>query len=233
MRPALEASSIVRRFGRFLALNGLDLAVGEGEKCALAGPNGVGKTTFLRICVGVLVPTSGSLRLFGQDPRKSIVRRVVGYIPEEPVLLNERLSVGAFLGYFANLYGLRKRSRIGEALDQVGLAGKVSSRVGTLSRGLKQRLSIARALLHQPKLLLLDEPFLGLDPRTVVDIRRLLLDMRDTSVLLCSHNLHEIGLLCDRVCVLDSGRVVKEARISSTTDVESLYLSVRGDTCNE
>lgn len=200
--------------GTVRAVDGLDLTVARGEVVGLLGHNGAGKTTTVRLLAGVLTPTSGSARVFGLDPSTDgvAVRRRVGVSTETPAV-DDRLSGRAGLTAFADLYGVpveRVRDRVDTLLSSFDLADAADRKVGTYSRGMRQRLALARALLHDPELLFLDEPTAGLDPvaaRAVADrIRGLRGEGR--SVVLCTHDLAQAQALCDRVVVLEHGRVV-------------------------
>jgi ABC-2 type transport system ATP-binding protein len=200
--------------GTVRAVDGLDLRVARGEVVGLLGHNGAGKTTTVRLLAGVLTPTSGSARVFGLDPSTDgvAVRRRVGVSTETPAV-DDRLSGRAGLTAFADLYGVpvaRVRERVDALLSSFDLAEAADRKVGTYSRGMRQRLALARALLHDPELLFLDEPTAGLDPvaaRAVADrIRGLRGEGR--SVVLCTHDLAQAQALCDRVVVLEHGRVV-------------------------
>jgi len=204
----------IARAGTVRAVDGLDLTVARGEVVGLLGHNGAGKTTTVRLLAGVLTPTSGSARVFGLDPSRDgvAVRRRVGVSTETPAV-DDRLSGRAGLTAFADLYGVpvaRVRERVDALLSSFDLAEAADRKVGTYSRGMRQRLALARALLHDPELLFLDEPTAGLDPvaaRAVADrIRGLRSEGR--GVVLCTHDLAQAQALCDRVVVLEHGRVV-------------------------
>jgi len=204
----------VSRAGTVRAVDEVDLSVTRGEVVGLLGHNGAGKTTTVRLLAGVLTPTSGSARVFGLDPSVDgvAVRRRVGVSTETPAV-DDRLSGRAGLTAFADLYGVpaaRVGPRVDELLASFDLAEAADRKVGSYSRGMRQRLALARALLHDPELLFLDEPTAGLDPvasRAVADrIRGLRGEGR--SVVLCTHDLAQAQALCDRVVVLEHGRVV-------------------------
>ncbi|MFO8149260.1 MAG: ABC transporter ATP-binding protein [Trueperaceae bacterium] len=216
--PVVVTRALTREFpsegGTVRAVDALDLTVARGEVVGLLGHNGAGKTTTVRLLAGVLAPTSGSARVFGLDPSVDgvAVRRRVGVSTETPAV-DDRLSGRAGLTTFADLYGVpvaRVRQRVDELLSSFDLAEAADRKVGTYSRGMRQRLALARALLHDPELLFLDEPTAGLDPvaaRAVADrVRGLRGEGR--SVILCTHDLAQAQALCDRVVVLEHGRVV-------------------------
>ena len=210
----IEVSALTRRFGTLTAVDALDLRVERGEVVGLLGHNGAGKTTTVRLLNGVLAPSSGQALVLGLDPQRDGValRRRCGVSTETPAV-DERLTGRQGLRFFAEVYDVpraRVESRIAELLEVFELDGAADARVVTYSKGMRQRLALARALLHEPELLFLDEPTSGLDPvaARAVDERISSQRSRGTSVLLCTHNLAQAEALCDRVVVLEHGRVV-------------------------
>lgn len=210
------ATGIERRFGAAQVLTGISLTARAGELCVVAGPNGAGKTTLLRILAGLVRPTAGTVRIFGQAiGRRPELRREVGLLSHQSLLYDD-LTPLENLTFAARLYGLPVPGRAaGDALDAVGLAQRGHDPVRRLSRGMVQRVAIARALLHRPRILLLDEPFTGLD---VTSVERVLEALRmqlaaGTAVVLTSHTLTEVWPLAGRVAVLVRGRwVIEEPR---------------------
>jgi ABC-2 type transport system ATP-binding protein len=199
------------------AVRGIDFAVERGELFGLLGPNGAGKTTTIKMLITLLLPTSGSAMVLGHDvvadPRA--VRRRVGYVFGGDRGLYERLSGLDNLRYFAELYGVPAREqkpRIAELLDLAGLTGREKERVEGYSRGMRQRLHIARGLLHRPEVLFLDEPSIGIDPVGARELRATVANLRDagTTVLLTTHYMFEADELCDRIAVIADGRIVAE-----------------------
>jgi ABC-2 type transport system ATP-binding protein len=199
------------------AVRGVDFTVERGELFGLLGPNGAGKTTTIKMLITLLLPTSGSARVLGhdvvEDPRA--VRRKVGYVFGGDRGLYERLSGLDNLRYFAELYGVparEQKARIGELLELAGLAGREKERVEGYSRGMRQRLHIARGLLHKPEVLFLDEPSIGIDPVGARELRTTVADLRNagTTVLLTTHYMFEADELCDRIAVIADGRIVAE-----------------------
>jgi lipooligosaccharide transport system ATP-binding protein len=214
--PPIRAESLVKRFGNFTAVDGIDVQVEPGEAFGFLGPNGAGKSSTMRM-IGCVSPiTSGTLRIFGLDPAThgSEIRSRLGVVPQLDTLDNE-LTVEENLviyGRYFNLSRAEARARAAELLDFVQLADRARSRVEPLSGGMKRRLTIARALINRPDLLLLDEPTTGLDPqaRHVVWERLYQLKHRGVTLVLTTHYMDEAEQLCDRLVVMDHGRIVAE-----------------------
>ncbi|MEV5972961.1 ABC transporter ATP-binding protein [Streptomyces sp. NPDC051921] len=196
------------------AVRGVTFDVAPGELFGLLGPNGAGKTTTIKMLNTLLLPTSGTARVFGHDVARDpvAVRRRIGYVFGGDRGLYDRLSALDNLRYFAELYGVEardQRRRIAELLDLVGLTGRERERVEGYSRGMRQRLHIARGLLHRPDVLFLDEPSIGVDPVAARDLRRTVADLAadGTTVLLTTHYMAEADELCDRIAVIAGGRI--------------------------
>ena len=199
------------------ALREVSFSVESGELFGLLGPNGAGKTTSIKILTTLLLPTSGSVRVLGFDPVRepNEVRSRVGYVFGGDRGLYDRLSALDNLRYFADVYRVparQKAKRIEELLDVVGLAGRERDRVETYSRGMRQRLHIARGLLHDPQVIFLDEPTIGLDPVGARELRDTVAALRDSgkTILLTTHYMFEADELCSRVAVINKGRIVAE-----------------------
>ncbi|HEY4572707.1 MAG TPA: ABC transporter ATP-binding protein, partial [Thermoanaerobaculia bacterium] len=200
----IEAHSLTRRYGDFTAVDGISLSVREGEILGMLGPNGAGKTTTIRMITGFLPPTSGRVTVDGKDlfeaPREA--RRQVGYLPENVALYPE-MRVREYLDYRARLEGLARaeaRQAIAVAVERCLLEDVRDQIIGTLSKGYRQRVGLATAILHNPRVLVLDEPTVGLDPRQIISIRELIRELgRQHTLLLSTHILPEVELLCDRV----------------------------------
>ena len=211
--PLFEARSVSRRYGAVAALDRVDLTLRPGERILLLGKNGAGKTTLLRVAATLLRPTTGSVRHFGtgtSEAERIAVRGRIGYLAHGSLLYDD-LTVAGNLRFHAGLHGLSDpAARVGAALDEVGLSDRADDPAGTLSRGLQQRLSAARAFLHRPRLLLLDEPFTGLDRAGVARLRAILADRLGEAggCLLATHDLVSAWPLVGRVVVLDGGRIV-------------------------
>ncbi len=212
MAPIVEAKGVWKRLGGHWVLRGVDLVVGKGEGVLVLGSNGSGKTTLLRIIAGLVRPSRGSVRVFGEDPRSRSVREKVGLVPHHNLVYPE-LTVRENLGYYAKLYGLRGyRPEEDEVVVELGLVRYLDRRVGELSFGWRRRTDIARALLHRPRLLLIDEPFTGLDDAAQESLARLLLRLRDEgiSVVATSPSASVVRhLTAFRVVRLTEGRLVE------------------------
>jgi ABC-2 type transport system ATP-binding protein len=215
---ALELVDAVKRYGARAALAGVSLRLAAGEALGLLGPNGAGKTTALRLLLGFARASAGGVSLFGRDPREPAARRGVGYLPER-LVLPDRATVRGFLRLQAGLAGIDAAARNAEVdavLAMVGLAERARERIGDLSKGLRQRLGFANALLGRPQLLILDEPTSGLDPLGVRDARTWILAARErgAALLVSSHGLSEVERTCDRIAILDEGRLVASGALA-------------------
>ncbi len=225
----LEVKRLSKSFGQRLAVADASFRVGEGEVFGYLGPNGSGKTTTMRLILGLLRPTSGEALLWGAwASERADIRRRVGVLLENDGLY-PKLSAYDNLDYFGRLYGVPGLdARIGRLLDFAGLADRRGDRVGTLSRGMRRKLGLVRALLHSPDLLLLDEPSAGLDPEAQKMVRDLIVALSSESnitVFLSSHDLDEVQRICGRVAIIQSGRIrvcdtLKALQSSGTREVE-------------
>lgn len=219
----IEADGVVRSFGSVKALDGMSLTVPYGQVTALVGANGAGKTTLLLIMATLLAPSEGRVRVAGYDlsTHPELARAQLGWMPDT-FGVYDQLTAREYLGFFADAYRLPKAegaARTMELLSQVHLVEYASQPVHVLSRGQKQRLGLARALLHRPRVLLLDEPASGLDPRSRIELRDLLrgLAFAGTAVLVSSHILSELEEIADRVVLVERGRVVGEHSMAELT----------------
>ena len=220
MTDAVVTRGLVKRYPGTLAVAGLDLNVGQGEIFGLVGPNGAGKTTTLRILATLLAPTSGHAEVAGIDVRRNpdAARRVLGFMPDVFGVYDD-MKVWEYLDFFARCYGIpaaRRRRMIGDLLDLVDLGGKRDFYVQGLSRGMQQRLCLAHTLVHDPQVLLLDEPASGLDPRARVELRELLRELRSLgkTIVISSHILPELEELCTAVAIVDHGQVLAHGKVS-------------------
>ncbi len=220
MTTIVRTTGLVKRYPGTLAVAGLDLDVGEGEIYGLVGPNGAGKTTTLRILATLLDATSGHAEIAGIDVLRNPddARRVLGFMPDVFGVYDD-MKVWEYLDFFARCYGIpaaRRRQMIGDLLELVDLGPKRDAYVQGLSRGMQQRLCLAHTLVHDPQVLLLDEPASGLDPRARVELRELLRELRSIgkTILISSHILPELEELCTSVAIVDHGQVLAQGRVA-------------------
>ncbi|MBI2872632.1 MAG: ABC transporter ATP-binding protein [Chloroflexi bacterium] len=214
--PVIETQALTKWYGRVLAVDGLSLQVPAGGVFGLLGPNGSGKSTTMSMLLGLVKPTSGTMRLFGRDVRdgyQQVLRRV-GAIVETPAFY-PYLSGRANLRYFQGISRRGSPAEVDRLLELVGLTGRAQSKFSTYSLGMKQRLGIAYALLGDPEMVLLDEPTNGMDPAGMAEVRDLVrqLGTGGRTVLLSSHLLHEVELVCDRVAILSRGRLIAQGSV--------------------
>jgi ABC-2 type transport system ATP-binding protein len=218
----IRAEGLGKRYGERWAVRDLDVEVKQGEIFGFLGPNGAGKTTTTRMLAGMIAPTTGRAWIGGVDLAKdaNVVRSRIGLLTEAPGLY-ERMSAAANLDFHARLHGLpsqKRRERVRACLDLLGLWERRNDQVSGFSKGMKQKLAIARAVLHEPVAVFLDEPTGGLDPESARDVRAFIRDLRDAgrAIFLCTHNLDEARRLCDRVAVF-RGRIL---RLGSPRELE-------------
>lgn len=211
----IEVQGLSRRYGEFTAVDEVSFRVDQGEIVGFLGPNGAGKTTTIRMVTGFLPPTEGQITVAGHDllAQPLAARRQIGYLPETVALYGE-MRVHEYLAYRAQLQGMGRmdaRHAIGEAVERC-LLGEVEGQIiGTLSKGFRQRVGLATAILHQPRVLVLDEPTVGLDPKQIVAIRQLIRELgAERTLLLSTHILPEVELLCHRVLIIDRGKIVDQ-----------------------
>lgn len=214
MAPIVTTRALTRRFGSTLAVDELTLEIQQGEVFGFLGHNGAGKTTTVRLLNGVLSPTSGEIRVFGLDPSTdgAAIRGRVGVLTETPAL-DDRLTARKYLRYFAEIYGVprnRVDDRVDEMLALFDLSERADTKLGGFSKGMRQRMALARTVLHEPEIVYLDEPTSGLDPVATREVHQMIQKFRaeKRTVFLATHNLHEAERLCDRVAVLAHGRVL-------------------------
>jgi len=209
----ININSLNKSFGRIKALDNLNLEIKRGELIGIIGPNGAGKTTAIRMACCILKPDSGDILVNGYSIHNDQIRikSMIGYLPEEPNLY-ERFKAKDLLKYFAELYGVPREQidvRIEELLDLVGMTDRSEDRINTFSKGLRQRISVARALIHDPDIIIFDEPTMGLDPSTAISIRNFIEDLKGKkTMILCTHYMEEAEALCDRVAILNKGRIM-------------------------
>ena len=221
MSLAIEITNLVVEYrsagGVVQAVRGLNLAVPEGKIYGFLGPNGAGKTTTMHVLLGFIVPKAGTARLFGEDVRHSIARRRIGYLPEHPdtyrfLTARELLIMAGRLFHMDRKFLL---PRVEELLELVDLTRAADRRIATYSRGMLQRIGLAQALIHDPELLVLDEPTSGFDPLGRIEIRRIIAALRERgkTVFFSSHELSEVERVCDQVGIIAEGRLIAEGAV--------------------
>ena len=220
MSAIVETHGLVKRYDRTLAVAGIDLAIEPGEIFGLVGPNGAGKTTTLRMLATLLEPSAGQAEIDGWSVTRNPddVRRVIGFMPDVFGVYDD-MKVWEYIDFFARCHGLPaagRRRMIADLLELVDLGDRRDDYVQTLSRGMEQRLCLAQALVHDPTVLLLDEPASGLDPRARVELRELLRELRTLgkTILISSHILPELEELCTSVAIVDRGQVLAQGRVA-------------------
>ena len=215
----IQVRNLSKTYGPLRALDDVSFRVGAGEVIGLLGPNGAGKTTLMRILTGFLQPDSGTALVDGVDVMADpgAVQSVIGYLPESAPLYPE-LTVQGYLQLVADLRGIsgpQRIERISEAVYSTGLESRLTQPIGELSKGYRQRVGIAQAILHRPKVLILDEPTNGLDPTQIQEVRRLIRRLAGpTTILLSTHILSEVEATCDRAVIIMNGRIKADARLS-------------------
>jgi len=240
MTPIIEIKKLSKRYGKRMAVDNISFTIDEGALFGFVGPNGAGKTTTIRVLTTLLRPTTGQIRVGGysvlKQPRE--VRRILGYMPDFFGVYND-MTVDEYLDFFAACYEIPLAKRpvlIGDLLDLVDLAHRRNDFVDSLSRGMKQRLSLARALVHDPKVLVLDEPASGLDPRARVEFRDLLVELKKLgkTIFFSSHILADIAEICNQVGIIETGSMVRVGYIETLQrelqQSHQLRIRVLGDT---
>ncbi|WP_293145617.1 MULTISPECIES: ABC transporter ATP-binding protein [unclassified Microcoleus] len=237
---AIDTRGLTKQFDRHIAVNDIDLQVGAGEICGLIGPNGAGKTTLLRMLASAEEPTTGEIYINGKrllrDRSNPTLKQRIGFLPDDFPLYDD-LTVSDYLDYFARLYNLRqprRRERIYAVLELVQLTNKRNSLISTLSRGMKQRLSLGRTIIHEPLLLLLDEPVSGLDPIARSQFREIIKSLQQAgmTVVISSHVLSDLAELCTWVGIMELGYLVESAPLQELykrLGKQQIFLSTLGD----
>jgi ABC-2 type transport system ATP-binding protein len=212
--PMIETINLTKRYGELIALNSLNLTIEEGDCFGFIGPNGAGKTTTIKILATLLKPSSGQANVGGLTVgyQNRLIRPLIGYVADE-LGTYEDMVVTEYLEFFAAAYGIhggQRKKVVGDVLELTDLAYKATAEVNSLSRGMRQRLSVARVLLHDPKVLLMDEPASGLDPRARIEMRELLKELRrmGKTILISSHILPELAELCNVVGIIERGQLL-------------------------
>ena len=233
----IEANGLTKYYGNYLAVEDVTFSVGQGEIVGLLGPNGSGKTTTMRILTGYMPPSSGTARIAGFDVSTDSLeaRRQIGYLPETVPLYTD-MPVGDYLAYMGALRGLDRaaiRQRVDEVVERVNIEHYRRTIIGKLSKGYRQRVGLAQAILHEPKVLIMDEPTIGIDPIQVVETRQLIKQLgEEHTLLLSTHILPEVSLVCERLIIIHDGVLVAEdtpANLSQRlSGAERVEVDIRG-----
>lgn len=231
----LRVSNLSKKFGQHQAVHDLTFNIEKGKVLGFIGPNGAGKTTTMRMLTGFIPPTTGSIQINELDiaTQMMAVRKIVGYLPETPPLYRE-LSIGAYLSFVAAIREVpQSKKRIAEVMEEVGLAGLEKRIIGSLSKGYRQRVGLAQAIIHKPSVLILDEPTSGLDPSQMVNIRAFIKELSsERTVILSTHILSQIEALCDQILILKRGQVAAQGTpedIRQAAGGDRVRLSLSGD----
>ncbi len=225
----ISVDNVTRRYGDFAAVDQISFLISTGEIVGLLGHNGAGKTTILKMLTGYLEPTEGLITINGNDiiNQRHKIQQEIGYLPENCPIYPE-MTVIDYLDYAASLYGIPSQKRstmVVEAIEKTALADKAHQTIGTLSRGYRQRTGVAQAILHKPKILILDEPTNGLDPTQIQQMRELIKDLAHTStVIISTHILQEVQAVCDRVIIIRNGMLAMDTRLDQLQSEKKLHL---------
>ncbi|MER3446987.1 MAG: MFS transporter [Candidatus Dadabacteria bacterium] len=219
----IEVQNLTKRYGNLVAVDNVSFRVEHGEILGFLGPNGAGKTTTMRIITGYMPPTDGSVRVADFDvlenPMKA--KRLIGYLPENPPLYND-MTVEGYLDFVADLKRVSKKDKkrkVDIAMERCGIANVRKRLIGNLSKGYRQRIGIAQAIVHDPVVLVLDEPTIGLDPKQIIEIRHLIKSLAgERTVVLSTHILPEVTMVCTRVVIINEGRIVLEESLDRISE---------------
>jgi ABC-2 type transport system ATP-binding protein len=215
---SIEVKRLLKQFGEQKAVNEISFNIEKGQIVGFLGPNGAGKSTTMKMITGYLSPDAGDIRVNGIDVVKDPMsaKKKIGYLPESNALYYD-LYVREYLGFVAEVHGIaNKKQRVEEVIELTGLSLESKKQVGQLSKGYKQRVGLAAALLHHPEVLILDEPTSGLDPNQIIEIRNVIKDQgKDKLVLFSSHILQEVEAICDRVIIINKGKIVADDNLAN------------------
>ncbi len=234
----IEVEHLTKRYGSLTAVDDLSFKVDKGEVVGFLGPNGAGKTTTMRVLTGFLPATEGSARVGGHDIFEDplAVKRKIGYLPEHPPLYRD-MRVRSFLDFAAQIRGVprsERKDRTADVMDRCGIADRADQLIGQLSKGYQQRVGVAQALVHNPDVIVLDEPTIGLDPNQIREVRQVIKGLgREHTVILSTHILPEVEMVCDRVIIINKGQI---SAVDSTDNLRAnmqgtqrYYVRVLGD----
>ncbi|MBU0754634.1 MAG: ABC transporter ATP-binding protein [Planctomycetes bacterium] len=223
----IEVEGLTKRYGDFTAIEDISFRVEKGEIVAFLGPNGAGKTTTMRVVTGFLPATEGSVTVCGFDvfQKPLEVKKRIGYLPEHPPVYHD-MTVEEYLRFVSKIKGVARGQRA-EAMDRVlqrcALRDVTRTLIGKLSKGYKQRVGLAQAMIHDPKVLILDEPTIGLDPKQIIEIRELIKSLSgEHTIILSTHILQEVSMICQRVLIIHHGRIVADDTLENLTAGDSL-----------
>ncbi|WP_461641166.1 gliding motility-associated ABC transporter ATP-binding subunit GldA [Labilibaculum euxinus] len=225
---SVKVQEVSKLYGKQKALDNLSFKIIQGEIVGFLGPNGAGKSTMMKIITGYIPQTSGLVEVNGLDVSMDSleIRRQIGYLPEHNPLYLE-MYVKEYLGHVASIYklGKSKARRIAEMIDLTGLGTEQNKKIAALSKGYRQRVGIAQALIHDPKVLILDEPTTGLDPNQLLEIRKLIIDIgREKTVMLSTHIMQEVEACCQRVLIVNKGKLVADRNIDFLASAKSSHV---------
>jgi len=230
----IKVEGLVKRYGDFTAIEDISFEIKKGEIVGFLGPNGAGKTTTMRIITGFLPATAGTVKVSNFDifDRPIEVKKRIGYLPEHPPVYTD-MTVKGYLNFVAKIKGVARKER-SEAIERVltrcDLKSVKSTIIGKLSKGFKQRVGLAQALIHDPDVLILDEPTIGLDPKQIIEIRKLIKSLAgDHTIILSTHILPEVTMICERVLILAGGRIVADDNMENLTaqgSLETVFLKL-------
>lgn len=230
---SISIQNLTKLYNEQKALDNVSLEINKGEIVGLLGPNGAGKSTMMKIITCFIPPTKGSVKVCGYDifDNPMDVRKKIGYLPEHnPLYLD--MYVREFLDFIAGVHGLgkQKKERIEQMIEMTGLTKEVNKKIGTLSKGYRQRVGIAQAMIHDPEVLILDEPTSGLDPNQLVEVRDLIKNAgKDKTVLLSTHIMQEVEAVCDRTIIINNGQVVADdntKHLASGQSLETIFRKI-------
>lgn len=221
---SIKVESLTKLFGKQKALDNVSFSIDTGEIVAFIGPNGAGKSTTMKIITGFIPASEGYAEVEGIDVSENSlkVRELIGYLPENNPLY-ENMFIREYLSYVAGIYKIKnKKERIEEVIKTTGLTKEVNKRISSLSKGYKQRVGLAQAIIHDPKVLILDEPTTGLDPNQIMEIRNLISQLgKEKTVLLSTHLMQEVEAICNRVIIIDDGKIIANEKASEISEMNA------------